>query len=168
MRRVGKIMNDDYYRECLERNAAAEINRQFCRHDLQHMLDVARITYMLVLEDACKKVPDAAGLTREIVYAAGLLHDLARWLEYKTGEEHAVAGARLAGPVLDRSGFAEWEKAIILTAMREHRAGAEEKVSLLGRYLARADDLSRPCYHCKARAECYKIDRMETAGKLLY
>ncbi|WP_238456513.1 HD domain-containing protein [Desulfotruncus arcticus] len=161
-------MNDNFYRECLERNAAAEINRLFCRHDLQHMLDVARITNMLVLEDARRNIPGKAALTREIIYAAGLLHDLARWLEYETGEDHAAAGARLAGPVLDRSGFDDREKTIILTAIREHRAGDEESISLLGRYMARADDLSRPCYHCKARAECYKVDRMETAGKLLY
>ncbi|WP_238492479.1 HD domain-containing protein [Desulfotruncus alcoholivorax] len=161
-------MNDNYYRECLEHNAVAEVERRFCRHDLQHMLDVARITYMLVLEDACQKGHDTAMLTREIIYAAGLLHDLARWLEYETGEDHAVAGARLAGPVLDRSGFNDREKEVILTAIREHRAGAEEKTSSLGRYMARADDLSRPCYNCKARNECYKIGRMETSGNLLY
>ena len=166
MRRVASIINDPYYKDCLERNAAAEVNRRFCKHDLQHMLDVSRITYMLMLEENVPKGQPV--FNREIIYAAGLLHDLARWLEYQTGEDHAAAGARLAGAVLDRSGFTEWEKELIVTAISEHRAGSEEKVSLLGRYIARADDLSRPCYQCQARAECYKLDRMETAGNLLY
>lgn len=174
LRRVDKILNDPRYRECLERNAACETTRRFCRHDLQHMLDVSRITYMLVLEDGTPGdeavqgiVGESPAVVKEIIYAAGLLHDMGRWRQYETGEDHAAAGARLAAPVLERAGFTAVEREIITTAIREHRTGGGE-ASKLGQYLRRADDLSRPCAFCQARAECYKLDRMETAGMLLY
>lgn len=174
MYRVDKILNDPWYKKCLARNAAREEDRRFCRHDLQHMLDVARITYMLVLEGGSAGEAAAAGdrlsgdaAGKEVVYAAGLLHDMARWQEYETGEDHAAAGARMAGPVLDRAGFNAAEKEVITAAIREHRTGSRQ-ASLLGRYLCRADDLSRPCSRCAARAECYKLDRMATASLLLY
>ncbi len=198
MHRVNRILNDSRYKECVERNAVCERSRRFCRHDLRHMLDVARITYMLVLEEGCSvsgtavtgvpgdpvllKILGGAGIkydaaaaggpgllvqARELIYAAGLLHDMARWVEYETGEDHAAAGARMAGEVLDRVGFNTAEQKIISTAISEHRTGGPD-ASLLGQYICRADDLVRPCSRCAARDECYKISRMETAGMLLY
>ncbi len=194
MHRVNRILLDPWYGECVERNAICELNRRFCRHDLQHMLDVARITYMIVLEECSMgegvaigmsgnlpllKIFDDPGLqdgatapgmlmqVKEIIYAAGLLHDIARWVEYQTGENHAAAGARMAGEVLDRAGFNNAEQGIISRAIREHRTGGTE-AGPLGQYICRADDLARPCSRCAARDECYKISRMETAGMLLY
>ena len=172
--RVDMILKDTWYGKCLERNAAWEKNRRFCRHDLQHMLDVARIAYMLILETgvaveaaAASETKRVSVLGKEIIYAAGLLHDMARWQEYETGEDHAVAGARMAGPVLDRAGFDATEKEAITTAIWEHRTGGRT-ASPLGRYLCKADDFSRPCGRCAARFDCYKLDRMAAAGRLLY
>ncbi|AGK99777.1 UTP:GlnB (protein PII) uridylyltransferase [Desulfoscipio gibsoniae DSM 7213] len=198
LRRANHILNDPWYRECVQRNAACEENRRFCRHDLQHMLDVARITYMLVLEgcvttgnEITTGVPEdlpwfkiLAGVgikditattgkpgmlmqAKEVIYATGLLHDMARWVECETGEDHAVAGARMAGEVLNRAGFDGAEQRIIVKAISEHRTGGS-KASLLGQYICRADDLARPCGRCAARDDCYKINRMETAAMLLY
>ncbi|WP_243152914.1 HD domain-containing protein [Sporotomaculum syntrophicum] len=194
---MNRIINDSLYRECVERNAVCEQNRRFCRHDLQHMLDVARITYLLVLEacmvsnsltsDMSGKEPllkilidadpkenataiNISGVLRqvkEIIFAAGLLHDIARWVEYETCENHAFAGARMAGEVLSRAGFTGAEQRLIIRAIAEHRTGGTE-ASQLGRYICRADDLARPCFHCAARDDCYKISHMETAGVLLY
>lgn len=174
MYRVDKILNDSWYKKCIERNAAWEKKRHFCRHDLQHMLDVARIAYMLLLEGEISGEAAAAcdgelrvPANKEVIYAAGLLHDMARWKEYETGEDHAVAGAVMAVPVLGRAGFDAFEIGIITTAIREHRYGGRE-ASPLGQYLCRADDLSRPCSRCKARAECHKLHRMATVNNLLY
>ncbi len=197
MHRVSRIINDSLYRKCVERNAVCEQNRRFCRHDLQHMLDVARITYLLVLE-ACivgdnltsdmpgeeslfKILADAAtkekatainmpGILRQVketIFAAGLLHDIARWVEYESGENHTIAGARMAGEVLSRAGFTDAEQRLITRAIGEHRTDGAE-ASPLGQYICRADDLARPCFHCAARDDCYKISHMETAGVLLY
>jgi len=162
LHRVDAIISDIRYGEYLRRNADYEKNRRFCRHDWQHMLDVARIAYMLALESGRRQ-----GLSKEIIYAAGLLHDIGRWREYRSGEDHAAAGARLAGPLLDRAGFSGAEKEIITAAIREHRNGGRQ-ASSLGRLICTADDLSRPCHRCPARGECYKADRMATAGLLLY
>lgn len=171
--RVDNILKDPLYKMCLERNATWEQNRRFCRHDLQHMLDVARITYILMLEGSCLDKAAVTGISntslksKEIIYAAGLLHDMARWLEYETGEDHAAASARMAGPVLERAGFDPVEQEIITTAIGEHRNAGTE-ASLLGQYICRADDLARPCNRCAARDECYKIGRMPTAQLFLY
>lgn len=174
MYRVDRILKDSWYQQCLANNAALEKERRFCRHDLQHMLDVARIAYMLVLEDssggeaaATREGMLKTGTVKEVVYAAGLLHDMARWKEYETGEDHALTGSFMAGPVLDRAGYDAAEKEIIVTAIREHRSGGRE-ASLLGQYLCTADDLSRPCSRCGARTECHKIHRMAVARHLLY
>ncbi len=173
MCRVDRVLKDSWYQKCLAHNAALEKERRFCRHDLQHMLDVARIAYMLMLEGlngeaAAAGEGEVKTITgKEVVYAAGLLHDMARWKEYETGEDHAAAGALMAGPVLDRAGFDAAEKEIIITAIREHRSGGRE-ASLLGQYLCKADDFSRPCNKCAAQTECHKIHRMATASHLLY
>lgn len=164
MKRVEYILNDRLYRECLAKNALHEVERRFCRHDFQHMLDVARITYILFLEAGeTGRLAEALGLpdretVKEVIYAAGLVHDIARWRQYETGEDHAQAGAELAVPLLERAGFARGEAFAIAAAVREHRTGGI-KSTLLGERLCRADDLSRPCFECKARSECYKFDK---------
>jgi len=161
------------------------------------MLDVARIAYLLVLEDCfmgntltfgrpgikpvlkildqiafqedvvANSMADKLSKVKEIIYAAGLLHDMARWVEYETGEDHAAAGARTTGVILDQAGFNEVEQSIIAKAIGEHRTGGTA-ASPLGQYICRADDLARPCSRCGARDDCYKINRMETAGLFLY
>ncbi|HHW44335.1 MAG TPA: HD domain-containing protein, partial [Desulfotomaculum sp.] len=101
MQRVGRILADDFYRFCLAQNATREVDRPFCRHDFQHMLDVARISYILLVES--NQLADFIRryrlknrqAAREVVYAAGLLHDMGRWQQYDHGEDHALAGARL-------------------------------------------------------------------------
>lgn len=167
MDRVRAILKDPFYVECLEKNTRREKDRRFCKHDLQHMTDVAQISCKILQEGdhldnlvASRLLPgpDAA---REVVYAAGLLHDLARWVQYDTGEDHALAGARLARPVLERAGFNREEIKTVLRGIREHRQSGPGK-SLLGRILCLADDLSRPCSACEARFDCYKYEYMES------
>ena len=163
LKRVELILNDRLYHEYLNKNAQYEMERRFCRHDFQHMLDVARITYILLLEAGeigrlveLYGFPDQEAV-KEMIYAAGLVHDIARWRQYETGEDHAEAGAELALPLLSRAGFAPGESTAIVAAIREHRTTAM-KSTLLGERLSRADDLSRPCFQCKAREDCYKFN----------
>jgi len=165
MERVNRILSDGEYQAFLQENGRREQDRLFCRHDLEHMLDVARLTYILLLE-AGQLAQACPGAGRELAYAAGLLHDIGRWRQYDGHGDHAADGARLAGPILERAGFSPQEAAVIRRAIGEHRS-ADAGSSCLGAALARADDLSRPCFRCRAREHCYKAARMETAAGLM-
>jgi HD superfamily phosphodiesterase len=152
--------------ECLAKNAEREKDRRFCRHDYRHMADVAKISYNMLLDSGDIKAIAAGGMLAgpkaalEVVYAAGLLHDIARWIQYDSGEDHALAGARLARGVMERAGFNLREAALVQRAIREHRR-AGQGASLLGKTLCLADDLARPCTKCEVRMDCYKIEQME-------
>ena len=161
MIRIDKIMLSPLFRDYMGRIAAKEIARKFCCHDLHHLVDTARITYILVLENNYSEE-----LKKDIVYGAALLHDIGRWREYETGEDHAVVGAQLAMPILKEAGYNNKEIELICKGILEHR-NLPQKPSTLGYYLYKGDKLSRPCFSCQARSECYKIDKMEIKDKIL-
>ena len=94
MERMAAIAESELFTRCLAGIEAAEADRVFCRHGLPHLLDVARIAWILNLERGC-------GLHRDVVYAAALLHDIGRAAQYQTGEPHDEAGTRIAAEVLD-------------------------------------------------------------------
>mgnify|MGYP001397716209 CR=1 FL=1 len=171
VQRIKRILQHQFFQACLSFNQERERNRIFCCHDLKHLTDVARICYILVLEeDAGKKIiSDHTGREKikEVVYAAALTHDMGRWVQYDTGEDHALAGAGLAERVLKETGFRSSEIEVITDAVLNHRSGATGG-GILGEYLRRADDLSRPCWQCEARDACKKLHRMETAAGLVY
>lgn len=172
MVRVDRLIRDPEYCQYIDENHCREVNRRYCRHDLQHMIDVARITYLLFLEagdlnpfmEQCELVQLTTA--REIIYAAGLLHDIGRWQEYDTHEDHAIIGARLAPALLHRAGFTDAEVEVICRAVKEHRR-AGDGAGILGSHLSRADDLSRLCVRCLAREDCHKLSRMETGHHML-
>lgn len=153
MERVQAILVDKDFQEHLRLVEVAEKNRVYCHHDYHHVLSVARLAYLIVLEERIE-LPSPI---KPIIYAAGLLHDIGRWLEYSTGEDHAIASARLAEPILKRAGFHSAEIDLIVTGIAEHRVTGK---SLLGQVLARADDLSRDCRGCQSRETCYKAEEM--------
>ena len=45
MDRVNRILHNPKYRECVEKNRKYEEERIFCRHDMSHFLDVARLSW---------------------------------------------------------------------------------------------------------------------------
>ena len=51
MERIDKILNHELFIDNLEKNQAAEAERCFCRHDMTHFLDVARIGMILNLKE---------------------------------------------------------------------------------------------------------------------
>lgn len=150
MKRVNFILADEQYRVYLLKNRALEEYRQFCNHNIEHMLSVARITYLLLLEEGCRLI------SREMAYAAGLLHDIGRWKEYQDGTDHALYSAKLAGPILERAGFHHAEKELIVRAVAQHRnkSGSEEHRSPLSRALCKADATARLCFDCTVLDEC--------------
>lgn len=168
--RIEVVRKDPFYLDCLSLNGERERDRLFCRHDYRHVVLVSQIS--------CKIIKQTCGLNTfikteglngiksalEVVYAAGLLHDMGRWLQYDTGEDHALAGSVIAAGVLKRAGFSEREALVITRAIREHRKALPGQ-SYLGRVLCLADDLSRPCGSCSARLDCYKYEYMENIKK---
>lgn len=173
MTRVEAILANPAYTAYVAQNAGKEAARKFCRHGFQHLVDVARITYILMLENGdIAEFMDQNNLNRrmarELIYAAGLLHDIGRWKEYETGEDHAAVSAELAVDILAAAGFSGAESALITSAIAEHRR-RNESMSFLGRYLFEADKLSRVCFRCEAAGECYKFEEMKALHKgLIY
>lgn len=172
MDRIDAIVRDPLFQECLFKTREMEREREFCKHDLQHFVDVARITYILILESGAfrnfikennlKGARDA----KEVVYAAGILHDVGRWRQYETGEDHSAVGARYAGEIMERAGFDRDEIRVVTRAILEHRAQGNQ-MTHLGELLHRADNLSRACHECSAREKCYKFPTMETGNLVL-
>lgn len=156
-------MNHPRFNACLSRNEELEASRRFCRHDMAHLLDVARIAYILALEapeayDAFARSlghPGRGPAAKETLYAAALLHDMGKWKQYEDGEDHAEVGARLCLGVLAECGFSEAETAVIAEAIVNHRKkGKNRSDSFLGAILAQADVHSRLCCRCGGKSDC--------------
>lgn len=145
MSRVNRIWNHPMYQTHLHQLLEAEEEREFCRHTVEHFLDVARLTYIFVLE---------AGLSisREVIYAAALLHDIGRRMQYDQGIPHEKASAGIAKEILPECGFSGEETGMILEAILSHRK--KETGVNLNALMYRADKMSRLCFCCPSRSRC--------------
>ena len=155
MKRIDRIIHHPVFTDRLARLQVLEAERIFCRHDLTHLLDVARVMWITVLE---QKLP----LDREVVYAAALLHDLGRVDQLQRGIPHHQAGAELAARILPEAGFTPEETREILHAIRAHRSEGDRQT--LGQLLYRADKASRMCWQCSAAGECNWSDTRKNTG----
>ena len=149
MEKIHKIYESPLFQECLHKNREAEKDRLFCRHDMDHFIDVARLSYIFSLERKVK-------IPKEEIYAAALLHDIGKWRQYSEGIPHEKASAELARIILRECGFKEQEENRILEAILSHRNQNKEKKTEgeLSEILYDADKLSRACYACPAEKEC--------------
>ena len=109
------------------------------------------------------------GISKEIIYAAALLHDIGRDEQYLNGTPHEVASARIAEEILGECGFEDREKNMIVGAIRSHRGSKgksnednspdtgkdpSEAGIKLSEIIYIADKASRLCFSCKAQDEC--------------
>ncbi|MGN0431468.1 MAG: HD domain-containing protein [Lachnospiraceae bacterium] len=153
MERIDKILNHNLFLEYLRLNEEAECDRIFCHHDMVHFLDVARIAWILNLEEKL-------GLAKEWIYAAALLHDIGRHIQYADGMPHEKASALLAPEILRDCGFDDKETDVIVSAIATHRNKEIAAEASLNGILYRADKASRPCFACKAEKQCdWKKDK---------
>ncbi len=163
MGKVNRILFDDEYRLYLQKNKALEEGRSFCHHNFEHLLAVARLTYLFLLEEGCRFI------SKDIAYSAGLLHDIGRWKEYQGGGDHAGHSAALAGSILERAGFNISEQELILKAIAQHRhITPREHRSPLSAALCKADDMARLCFSCASRKDCRNVDRRPQRDGLIY
>lgn len=147
MERVNRILQHDLFLYHLHANEVAEEERVFCRHNIVHFLDVARIGEIMNLEENC-------GILKELIYAAALLHDMGKHVQYEDGTAHEIASSKIAAEILKDCGFVPKEIDMIVDAIREHRnCQIQEEANLRG-LLYRADKASRACFSCKAESEC--------------
>lgn len=147
MKALEKIRQHPLYVENYKKLEAAEAERKFCRHQMTHLLDVARIAYIRNLEENI-------GLEKEVIYAAALLHDIGKFRQYEYGTPHETAGREIAEIILaDIAMFSPKEKEVILQAIFEHRRLVPD-MTVLGRLLYESDKLSRACYSCLSEAKC--------------
>ena len=144
MDRVNRILNDSLYKKCIEEIKKCEINRVFCKHNIEHFINMARISYIKVLEEGLD-------YKKDIIYAIGLLHDIGRAKEYNENIPHHIASVEIAKEILIGKGFSDEEIEIILKGIFDHRKGSE---SPLGRIVFESDKLSRECFSCPAEKDC--------------
>ncbi len=144
MKRIDKILEDSLYKKSLEEINECERDRVFCRHNLDHFINMARIAYIMVLEDGLD-------IKKDIIYAIGLLHDIGRAKEYKENIPHHIASVEIAKEILAGKGFSVDEIETILGGIFDHRKGGENP---LGKIVFKSDKISRACFSCKAEKEC--------------
>lgn len=157
MERVQRILKHPEFETSMSAIRALEKERIFCCHGIAHLLDVARIAYIMSLEEE-------AGLKKDMIYAAGLLHDVGKYLQYMNGTPHHISSAEMGERILADAGYDADEITVISYAIRSHRdqkAAGEERLSWI---LYRADKLSRACYACPVSSECNWSEEKKTTG----
>lgn len=147
--RINKIVNHKKYKEYINKIRFHEKSREFCRHDMQHFLDAARIAYILTLEKGLN-------IHKELIYAVGLLHDVGKWVQYEGGAKHDVASADLCEEILNDCDFDQREIDEIKMAILNHRKKVKDNKNIedLSSIFYLADKLSRNCYSCTSIDKC--------------
>lgn len=145
--RLNQILNHHLYKEYVWKTREAEQDRKFCRHDMRHFLDVARLSIILNVKEGLEQ-------DEELLYAAALLHDIGRFVQYQDGTPHEQASYKLAPEIIDDCGFDAQEKEKILSAIVNHRKKENSTAPTMEGLIYRADKMSRTCYACDAEPEC--------------
>lgn len=145
MENINIILNNKEYKQALEKLSEYEKNREFCNHTIEHFIDVSRIAYIMVLEEKLS-------VSKEVIYAIGLLHDIGRVKQYEEGIHHDIASVEMSKEILKETSFTDEEINIILNGIANHRKESDNKVEEI---IYKADKLSRQCFNCKAEKECY-------------
>ena len=146
MEKIKKIINNPKFVEKINQLKEYEKDRVFCNHTLEHFIDVARIMYIMSLENN-------ENLDKELIYATALLHDLGRVYQYKDGTPHNIAGHEMISEIMENAGFDSESITRTLNAIKSHRDLADSQ-DVLATYLYKADKKSRNCFNCQAYEQC--------------
>ena len=150
MPRLNAVWNHPLYQKYYRENEKIEHDREFCCHQITHLLDVARIAYI-------KNLEAGLGIDKELIYTAAILHDIGKALQYTDKIPHEIAGEKIAGEILDtlseNDAFSETERAWILEAVRGHRRKCNG-MSEVARLFYECDKRSRNCFACPVKEQC--------------
>ena len=94
MPRLNAVVNHEVYQTYYKRICECETDRVFCCHQMNHLLDVARIAYI-------KNLEEGLGFDKELIYVAAVLHDIGKSFQYRQQIPHEIAGERIARRILD-------------------------------------------------------------------
>lgn len=150
MERVNRILAHRDFVEVMQGLNDAEKDRIYCKHDLEHLLNVARIMTIRNLEKNL-------GISKDIIYGTALLHDIGRLAQYETGQKHAQVGCGMAAIILKACGYKEVEIVDMCEAINGHSESNDfqENTTTLNSLLKESDKLSRNCFLCTAKDTCY-------------
>lgn len=137
------ILSDLKFKTAMTQIESLEKNRKFCCHSIEHSLDVARIAYIISLENNL-------GIDKDIIYATALLHDIGR---SKGGDDHDVSSAEIAEEIMKKCGYDENSIDLAVNAILHHRDKSDTAESLRD-IISIADKECRQCWNCDAYAEC--------------
>jgi len=154
MDRINLILKNKVFLENYKIIEKYEIDRVFCKHNLSHFLDVARIMYI-------KNLEDKLDFKKDIIYAIALLHDIGRSLEYTKNIKHSLASKELAKNILSECNFSESEIEIIVSSIIAHNALDD---IILNKLLREADKLSRNCFDCLSFKDCNWDEERKNKG----
>lgn len=147
MKKFQKILQHDIFLNYLKEIVEVEQKREYCLHDLTHLLDVARYAYI-------KNLEEGYGLSQNVIYGAALLHDIGKVRQYKEKIPHEITGAEECGTVLQECGYTKEEIGKIKTAILHHRKGNDPKKNPLSELLYEADKKTRLCMYCRKKDTC--------------
>ena len=147
MERFHHLLSMPEYIAAQEKIDKLEQERIYCGHSRNHCFDVARIAYILALEE---KLP----FSKELIYTTAFLHDIGRVNEYQGQCSHESGSVVMALQLLPKCEYTNDEILQISDAIAVHRRNGAQSKRTLADVLYRADKLSRDCGHCKARETC--------------
>ena len=146
MELYNRILQNEKYRLILKNIEELETDREFCKHGIEHLLDVARIAYIDNLENGY-------GIDKDVIYSTALLHDIGRSDE-KALCPHEETSAVLAKPILVECGCDEDAIDSIIVAIANHGNKSIAYENNLSGIIYRADKLSRRCMICASSEQC--------------
>ena len=137
---MNTILNHPVYKYHAQKNISAEEDWPYCKHDIIHLMDVARIAYILNLENNF-------GFAKELIYAAALLHDITKWKQIIENIPHNESAIEPTAEILRDCDFDNNEISLINRAILNHRDGPKDNDNF-SYIIYKADKLSRPCFFC--------------------
>lgn len=146
MKNTDIVLNHKLFNKKINKIEDDEKTRVFCKHDFSHLMDVARICYIINLEENLN-------IDKDLIYVTALLHDLGRADEVDTGINHSILSQEIAQGILKDLDFNDESKQRIINAIKHHRTNEENDDRFIEIFY-KADKLSRMCFGCPARSIC--------------
>ncbi|MDU7925666.1 MAG: HD domain-containing protein, partial [Finegoldia magna] len=135
MKNTDIVLNHKLFNEKINKIEDDEKTRVFCKHDFSHLMDVARICYIISLEENLN-------IDKDLIYVTALLHDLGRADEVDTGINHSILSQEIAQEILKDLDFDEKSKQRIISAIKHHRTNEKNDDRFIEIFY-KADKLSR-------------------------